>query len=109
MICRVVCRADNGTRVGNWDGIIIVDNDAVAVADVAAVVVVVVVVADVVRIEEACSRVLMTSNGLVRQAATVPAAPPDIRLTIVLQMEREREVATRTERMICTIFRYDDV
>lgn len=35
-------------------------------------------------IEEACKRVLMTSNGLVIHAATVPAAPPDKRLFLLL-------------------------
>ena len=31
-------------------------------------------------IDDACNRVFMTSNGLVMQDATVPAAPPDIKL-----------------------------
>ena len=48
--------------------------------------------------EEACKRVLITSKGLVRQAATVPAAPPDIRLTTTTTKARVHASAKGCER-----------
>ena len=56
--------------------------------------------------EEACNRVLMTSKGLVIHAATVPAAPPEIRLCNTTEQnekkskksnERKRERERKSE------------
>jgi hypothetical protein len=37
--------------------------------------------------EDACNRVLTTSNGFVIHAATVPAAPPDSKLFIWVEID----------------------